>query len=651
MLTTRTAFGILMLISSVCYGQSVSYESIAAAEAEAAQKRTYSLPAGLQNLYSAYDVLHYHLDVALENDTSLISGRVDMLFRVMGSTMDTLAVELIQQMQVDSIKVNGISRPFAHSGDTLMVFFNPGALAGSTMTLSTWYHGTPPASGFFSGLSSAWFPLWQSHVTWTLSEPWLGKQWWPVKQDLQDKADSVSVYITTSNVNKAGSIGLLKAVVPVPGNKVRYEWRSRYPIDYYLVSCAVGPYQDYSIYAKPAGMTDSILIQNYIFDVPGCLQQYKANIDKTPAYLALFSDLFSLYPFHAEKYGHCLAYLGGAMEHQTMTTTGDFAPDLISHELAHQWFGDNVTCATWNDIWINEGFATYGTYLARQYTEGQASADVFMQGIHDVVMSAPDGSVYIPDSEVDNVFRIFDGRLSYNKGAAILHMLRFEMDDDTLFFNTLKDFQQQYGGSTASGLDFKAVAESTSGLDFDDFFDQWYFGEGYPTFYINYLNSGDSLLLRIAQSPSTAVTPLFRMSLALKLHNATSDTTIRLHLDQAIQDFKLPFMHEVTGITVDPEGWCLLKVGGIQEGITEMGKRLSFQISPNPASDRILIEFEGNAPAMREIELTDLSGRSLEKVFTEKSRLELSLGGLKNGMYFISVRQDAQRSCRKIIKY
>jgi hypothetical protein len=102
---------------------------------------------------------------------------------------------------------------------------------------------------------------------------------------------------------------------------------------------------------------------------------------------------------------------------------------------------------------------------------------------------------------------------------------------------------------------------------------------------------------------------------------------------------------------VDPEGWCLLKVGGIQEGITEMGKRLSFQISPNPASDRILIEFEGNAPAMREIELTDLSGRSLEKVFTEKSRLELSLGGLQNGMYFISVRQDAQRSCRKIIKY
>ncbi|MEZ5198242.1 MAG: hypothetical protein R2764_18190 [Bacteroidales bacterium] len=156
---------------------------------------------------------------------------------------------------------------------------------------------------------------------------------------LTDKADSVRIHITTSSENKAGSIGILQAAVPLPNNKVRYEWKSNYPIAYYLISFAVAEYQDYSIYSKPDYLLgDSILIQNYIYDSPECLNYYKTGIDKSSLFLKLFSDLFAAYPFNKEKYGHCLAGLSGGMEHQTMTTIGRFDFSLVAHELGHMWF-------------------------------------------------------------------------------------------------------------------------------------------------------------------------------------------------------------------------------------------------------------------------------------------------------------------------
>ena len=124
-----------------------------------------------------------------------------------------------------------------------------------------------------------------------------------------------------------------------------------------------------------------------------------------------------------------MAPIGGGMEHQTMTTLSDFNFYLTSHELCHQWWGDNVTCKTWSDIWINEGFASYGEYLAAAGLTSYQEAQQHMVDAHNNVMSMPDGSVYIPPLQAISEGRIFDGRLSYKKGAAIIHNLRFEIGD------------------------------------------------------------------------------------------------------------------------------------------------------------------------------------------------------------------------------
>ena len=139
-----------------------------------------------------------------------------------------------------------------------------------------------------------------------------------------------------------------------------------------------------------------------------------------------FSDLIGLYPFNREKYGHMQANLGGGMEHQTMSTMGGFSQDLTSHELAHQWFGDKVTCATWSDIWLNEGWASYLEYLYRQ-TISQSTADSWMTSTHNSARGAATGSVYVPAGA--SVSRIFSSSLTYKKGAAVLHMLRYVMGD------------------------------------------------------------------------------------------------------------------------------------------------------------------------------------------------------------------------------
>jgi len=173
------------------------------------------------------------------------------------------------------------------------------------------------------------------------------------------------MFLTCDDDCMAGSNGVLTNIVELPNNKKRFEWKSNYPINYYLLSYAVAEYQDYSIYAHPEG-SEPILIQNFVYDNSYYLSGNKEDIDHTIDLIEVFSDKFGFYPFVNEKYGHCLTTLGGGMEHKTITTLVSFGFGLVAHELGHMWFGDYVTCATWKDIWINEGFVSYTEYVAAE---------------------------------------------------------------------------------------------------------------------------------------------------------------------------------------------------------------------------------------------------------------------------------------------
>jgi len=602
-------------------------------------------------LLNNYDVKFYFLNIEVENTSVYVAGNVTINSEVTSVILDTFAFELVDELNIDSVFIDGMSHSFLHSSEIAHVPLQNPLSAGDNFSVQIYYHGFGPTGGFFSGITTKYSEDWDKDVTWTLSEPYAAKSWWPCKQDLQDKADSCWVFLTTDENNMAGSQGLLTAVTPMPNNKNRYEWKSNYPIDYYLISFAVADYQEYNIYAHPEGYSDSILIQNYIYDSPGCLSYYKSGIDRTPVFLELFSDLYTLYPFHEEKYGHCQTQLGGGMEHQTMTTIGSFGFGLVAHELGHMWFGDNVTCATWMDIFINEGFATYSDYLANEMILGKASAQAWLSSRHAHVKSSPDGSIYVPEEDIDDVGRIFSGRLSYSKGAIILHMLRFEIGDDDLFFQIFQDFQTQYTDSTATGDDFREVAENVTGMDLNYFFDQWYYGEGYPIFDITWNYHSDSLRIFSLQSASTSVTPFFEMNVPFLLYLADgSDTTIYLRQTNNNNRFAVAFNIEVDSVFVDPDQWVLHQISSLHFVIEDLENPVSFSIQPNPGTDNVRLSFSMTNNEPTQIQILDIAGKLLYEETTNNQESIINIENLSQGFYVISAESGKNKFSRKFLK-
>ncbi len=567
---------------------------------------------------SKYDVKYLKLDIAAQPGSRAISGNALTVAQIV-SPIDTFITELRANMIVDSIKVNDLVTAFSQSSDHIFIPLGSTQSAGSTIAVLIYYRGNANSLGVYAGTSNG-----LTYVA-TLSESYQAREWFPCKQILSDKIDSADIWVTTSNINKVGSNGLLQGVDVLPSSKVRYRWKTNYPMNYYMPSIAVGNYQEYLNYAKPASMApDSILVQHYIVNTPTYLASVKTNLDKTPTFIEKMSELFGLYPFKNEKYGHSMANIGGGMEHQTMSTMVSFGSTLIAHELGHQWWGDHVTCASWNDIWLNEGFATYSEQLMIEKLPAlftTTSATTNMLNLHTSVMSATSGSVYLPDASLFDENRIFSSRLSYNKGATTVHNLRFEMQSDSLFFNTLKNFQQQYQNNVATTNDFKVVAENTSGKNLTDFFNQWIYGEGYPTYNITYYRpNSDSMLILVNETVSApSVTPFFKGLLQLKITSLQGDTTILVNVIGNNQVFKIGYRKTPTGIVIDPNNWIVNKSGTVTNGVVLPVR---------------LISFTGTATADC---LMNLKWKTADEFNVVKYEIEVS----RNGLDFIKIGEQA----------
>lgn len=603
-----------------------------------------------QQLMDEYDVVFHHLDVNVERNTTFISGNVKTKARVVATQLDTFGFELHSTFTVDSVVLTGgvsltVNRD-VHFGYVRL----PNPIAqGGIVDLTIYYHGNAPAApsaAIGAGFSSSISGRWGNEATWSLSQPYSAYEWWPCKQSLQDKVDSTLVFITTSNENKAGSQGLLQQIVSLPNNKVRYEWKSNYPVDYYLISVSVAKYVEYKTYAHVNG--DSILIQDYIYDNPATLTTLKPVLDQTASMIELFSEKFGLYPFANEKYGHSMAPFSGGMEHQTMTTLGVIDFGIVAHELGHQWFGDHVTCQTWKDIWLNEGFASYCEYLALEFLDS-TKAPSEMQQVHNIVMQQPGGSIWFEDTT--DVSRIFDSRLTYNKGSAFIHTLRFEVNNDSLFFAFLKEYQNQYGYATANTLEFKALLEQKAGRSFTQVFNQWFYGEGYPSYLMRWNQVNDTLYIASNQTTSTTVTPLFITPLEILVRRTQGDTLIKVNMDQVDMTMKLPLKGAMITLNVDPHNRILNTATVVKDatmnGLNEQGgSSRSVLYYPNPAKTTLTVQ--GLTRPITSIEVYDIMGKLM---FTSPEPT-FSVEHLTQGVYiFVARTNDGQiQPAQKFVK-
>ena len=589
-----------------------------------------------------YDLRYVKLDVALSNTNTTIAGNA-FTTAVSRVAMTQYVFELNNNITIDSLKFNGQLRPVATAGVVRTVALGTPLPAGTAFTVQTWYHGSPASgSGFFTtGLNNQVSPSWGNRVTYTLAESYEAKDWWPCKQALQDKIDSSDVWLTVADTLMAGSNGLLKNVTALPGNRKRYEWHNSYAIDYYLISASVAAYVDYSFYMHFSGSTDSMLVQNFVYNNPATLPFFKSNIDSVALEIDYYSQLFGRYPFWREKYGHCMAPLNGGMEHQTMTTLGNFSGTVTPHELTHQWFGDHVTCATWQDIWLNEGFASYGEYLFKEHFQGLAAARAFMTASHNNtlngVTSKPGGSVYVDDTTVES--RIFDARLTYNKGGSVAHLLRYLAPNDSTFFSLLKTYQNIYGFKTAATNDFKGVAAMVYGRNLDTFFNEWVYGEGFPTYSATWNTGGGKAFVKLSQQASAPLSvAVFHLPVEVKLSGAQGDTTIRLNMQHATDSIAINWSKPVSTVSIDPVDWIPHMTGAVTKdntlGIDELAG-LPVAVSPNPSHTAWNITGVQSGTW----HLVDVSGRLILQGVLD-GRAEVPATQLAGGVYFLRVKAD-----------
>ncbi|MFM8595883.1 MAG: M1 family aminopeptidase [Flavobacteriales bacterium] len=593
-----------------------------------------------------YDVRYYFLDLNMTNTSTYLAGKVEIHATALVQ-LDTALIELFETLNISQVKVNGLVANYNRISNRVKIPVD--ANPNEAFILEIQYAGNPPTAQTNplggSGLSAGTSNTWSNKVVWSLSEPFSAYEWFAVKQSLTDKADSCAVHITVPDTLMAGSNGVLENVVTLPNGYKRFEWKHRHPIDYYLISVSVAKYIDYSIYANPVGASAPVLIQNFIYNNPNTLPYFVDEINETVDFMELYAQLYGPYPFADEKYGHCMAPIGGGMEHQTMTTQGLFEKTLTSHELAHQWWGNNVTCASWCDIWLNEGFASYSEYLmlANLYPGQQVN---HMQQVHQSVMNQAGGSVWVLDSL--NEARIFNGRLTYDKGAAIIHSIRYLINNDSLFFDGLRAFQQFYTNGTATGLDFKNFMANFCAVNLDAFFEQWYFGEGFPTYDVVWNQVGTDLHLQINHVVSMPnITPVFTNPVDLRIsRQAQPDTLIRFDIQANNAQFVIPNLGIVQGgIYIDPSNWIINGFGGVdfnpdftaQTNIVNPDN--DWLIYPNPAQKEFSVKNnEGNL----NFELYQSNGKVLKTGQITAAEL-IDIRELSQGTYILRLTNDNER--------
>ena len=544
-------------------------------------------PRGGSPQQEKYDVSHYLLDLKFDRQNALLIGNVAMTAEVVDS-VSVCEIDCRSMMTVDSVKINGISASFTRTSEIVSVEFGRTLQPGEKFTANTYYHAN---ESDLTTWALRFATLGGKPVIGNLSEMFWARTWWPCKDHPNDKADSLDFFITYPANQFCTSNGNLISDVDNDDGFRATHWSVHYPIATYLVSVAIAEFDHWREWAHPTD-SDSLPVDYWVY--PQDLEQAQQTYAITVPAIDSLSRIICTYPFMNEKYAmSSFPWEGTAMEHQTNTSmssaqTGDMM--TVVHELAHQWWGDMITCRDWHHGWLNEGFATYSEALFIESLTGSDGLHDHMKGIEFLA----DGTIYRPDT-ID-LWSTLDV-IVYNKGAWALHMLRGIIGDHT-FFDGLRayaDSPLKYG--TAVTEDFQFYMEQASGMDFDEFFREWIYGNGFPRYEYSWqcrptLEGKYQLYIIVEQVQEDF--DLFQMPVQMQyvVGNDTLDDT--LWIANGFELIQIEFADSVSEVIFDPRNWVLKTVAE---------KPMQFTIiSRNPPNGEVNSPYEYQMQALGGIE-------------------------------------------------
>ena len=646
--TMRTPiFFLIFLIPLEFLGQDYNkdFKSIHEAEVKSALKKiAFKINPNTGN----YDLKYHRLEFNIDPAVNQISGDVTSYFEAK-EDLNEITFDLAQNMAVSQVLQRGNSLSFVQNANNELVVTLPATQTSGVLdSLTVSYSGAPIESttgfGAFEQTTHNGDP-----IIWTLSEPYGALDWWPCKQDLNDKIDSIDVYITTPRFNPSNeeyiavSNGLEKSQIINGSDKITH-FKHSHPIPAYLIAIAATNYSVYSHNVPNNGNPFDIV--NYVF--PESLISAQSSTPVTVDIMNLYSNLFEEYPYADEKYGHAQFGWGGGMEHTTVSFMGGFSRNLIAHELAHQWFGDKITCGSWKDIWLNEGFATYLSGLTIENLDGNAAFTTWKQQRINSITSQPNGAVYLTDSDTTNVSRIFSGRLSYDKGSMVLHMLRKKLGD-TDFFQGLKNYlsDPNHAYAYAKTEDFIGIMESTSGQNLTEFFNDWLYNQGYPSYNIQWHQSGNQLHITVSQTQSDPSVSFFEALLPIKVYGTLGEE-LDLTLDNKVngESFSNTVNFTISSIEFNSEADIISKNNVITLGINDVDISKSLQLFPNPASNTISI-VKPDGLEIKEIRIFNALGQLL---YINEWSSKLDLSNYSNGMLFVQFQTNKGIIYKSVLK-
>ena len=603
----------------------------------AAQKTTFKANPKTVN----YDVGYHRLFWEVDPAKAEIKGEVTTYFRALAD-IDEVVFDLADNMKVSQVKQRGQELSFDQNSNDELIINIPSTQKQNVLdSLTIFYQGNPVSSGFGSFEISTHGPG-NTPILWTLSEPYGAKGWWPCKQDLIDKIDSIDIYIKHPENYKAASNGLLISEISNAGKTLTH-WRHQYPIPAYLIAMAVTNYTVYNDNAQ--GLEFDIV--NYVY--PENLDSTIGRTAVTPAIMKLFNELFEMYPFAKEKYGHAQFGWGGGMEHTTMTFMGGWSRGLIAHELAHQWFGNKITCGSWEDIWLNEGFATYLDGLVYENFDGEAVFSQWRKAVVNNVISSPSGSTFVTDTT--SVSRIFNSRLSYRKGAMIVHMLRYKLGDEAFFKgiqNYLSDPELAFAYAKTGHLQKHLEAASDTSLD--EFFKDWFYGEGYPEYEIvwNQTSADQIIHFQVNQQQSHPSVSFFDMPLPVTVNGIFGEKEkLRLEVSEDNQEFSIQLDFNVASIEIDPDSHLISNNNRAVLGLDEESLDQIISIFPNPVEEELNISINGILN-LRKVRIYNILGEKIFEQSDPSNRLDLQK--LDFGVHLVVIDTDQGSLHKTILK-
>lgn len=573
-----------------------------------------------------YDVTYQKLEFTVNPAVYFINGKVTTTFKAL-APMSAVVFDLTNDLTVSSVKRNNLTIPFVQTATELIITLSSTVNTGSSATVEITYSGAPSSDEqAFTVDTHTGTP-----ILWTLSEPYGARDWWPCKQDLNDKIDSIDVYITAPSQYTSVANGVEISQGSNPNNTKTTRFKHNYPIPAYLVAIAVTNYQ---IFTQTAGTAPNTFpIVNYLY--PENFTSASNSVAVTLPIMNLFETLFETYPFSAEKYGHAQFGWGGGMEHTTVSFMGSFGRELIAHELAHQWFGDKITCGSWNDIWLNEGFATYLSGLVVENLDGNTAFRSWKSGLTANITSQAGGSVYVPEADISNVNRIFSSRLSYNKGAMVVNMLRYKLGD-THFFQGMKNYlmDTNLAYKYAQSSDLKYHLETVSGLSLTEFFNDWVYGQGYPTYQFQVVNLGNNQAkITVNQSQSHSSVSFFEMPVPLRLFGANGqflDVVLNNTSNNQVFIENVPFT--VTSVSFDVEKQLISKNNQVTLGTDDFVQNATMRLYPNPTSSQLNLKLPENLKVDKVIFYNTLG-----QVISTSTATSWDVSGFANGVYLLKV--------------